>query len=117
MRFTDANGAAHTVTTTPGTVDSVTSDKLTIKANDGGASKVYNLTSETRIHTAGQPWMGGQTSPTTPKSGDKVVVVTLDNSSDARSVMIGGADGFRGGPGGFHGGFRPRGGPPAGGSQ
>jgi hypothetical protein len=117
MRFTDANGAAHTVTTTPGTVDNVTSDKLTIKANDGGASKTYNLTSQTRIHAGGQPWAGGQTNATTPKSGDKVVVLSQDNSSDAQAVMIGGADGFRPGPGGFHGGFRSQGGPPPGGSQ
>jgi hypothetical protein len=107
MKFTDANNTSHSVAVTPGTVGSVSSDKLTISANDGGGSKSFNLTSDTRIHQAGsRPWSGGQGQQATLKSGDKVVVVTLDGSSDARAVMIGGPDGFAPHPGGppFHGG-------------
>ena len=100
FRYTDTDNKAHTVTITPGTVSNVGSDRLTINPNDGGGSKTYNLTSETRIHTAGQRWGGNQS--TAPKAGDKVVVVTLDNSDTARAVMIGGPDGF--GP--PHGPFR-----------
>ena len=100
FRFSDTNNKAHTVAVTPGTVSSVTSDKLTITPNDGGGSKSYSLTSETRIHTAGQHWNGGQAASL--KAGDKVVVVTLDGSDTPKAVMIGGPDGFRPRWGPFH---------------
>jgi hypothetical protein len=106
-KFTDTGNTSHTVAVTPATVTSVSGDKLSVTVNDGGASKSYNLTSDTRIHQAGgRPWSGGQTQQATLKSGDRVVVVTLDGSNDAKAVMIGGANGFGPGPGGagFHGG-------------
>jgi hypothetical protein len=92
FRFTDANNAPHVVTITPGTVNSIAGDRLTIAPNEGGSSKTYNLNADTRIRAGGQRW--GDNQAATPKAGDKVVVVTLDSSDTARAVMVGGADGF-----------------------
>lgn len=100
FRFSDTDNTAHTVAITPATVASLSGDKLTVTLNDGGAGKTYTLTSDTRIHTAGQPWNGGQGQTASPKVGDKVVVVTLDGNDTPKAVVIGGPDGFR-----------PRGGP------
>jgi hypothetical protein len=105
VKFTDANNTSHTVAITPATVTSVSSDKLNVTVNDGGASRSYNLTSDTRIHQAGEHRRaGGQEQQAAVKSGDRVVVVTMDGSNDAKAVMIGGADGFGPHPGGA--GFR-----------
>ena len=90
MKYKDANNQTHTASMTPGTVTEVSSSALKIKANEDGSIKTYNLTSETRVHGGPQQW--GAT--LTPKAGDQVVVATLDNSSDARGVMIRPADGF-----------------------
>lgn len=98
--FSDTNDKQHRVSITSGTVSAIKSDELTLNLNEGG-NRTYTLNSETRIHTAGQRWSGGQSANATPKAGDKVVVVTLDNSTTAKAVMIGGPDGFR-----------PHGGPP-----
>jgi hypothetical protein len=104
LRFSDTGSQAHTVSVVPGTVTALSDKSVTINANDPSlGSKSYNLTTETRIHQAGgRPWgsQNGQGSSATMKSGDQVVVVSLDNSSDARAVMIGGLGGFhpQGGP-------------------
>src|SRR5207248_9218564 len=87
MKFADASGTVHTVTTAPGTVQSVSNDKLTIKLNDGGSNKSFNLTSETKVRAGGIPWTGAQNTQVTPKSGDRAVVVTWDGSPDARAAM------------------------------
>jgi hypothetical protein len=93
MRFSDASNVAHTMTVAPGTVTTVSADRLTITLNDGGATRSYNLTAETRMHSAGR-WSGGQAADVTPNTGDKVVVVTLDGSSDAKAVKVGAPQGF-----------------------
>jgi hypothetical protein len=104
LRFSDGNSQAHAVIVVPGAVTSVSDKSLTIKANDPTlGSETYNLTSDTRIHQAGgRPWAGqsGHGSSANLKSGDHVVVVSIDNSSDARAVVIGGPVGFhpQGGP-------------------
>ena len=92
MRFSDTSNTAHSVAITPGTVSAVKADELTITPNDGGGSKSFALNADTRIHATGQPWSGPQSA--SPKAGDRVVVVTLDGSSAARAVVIGGPDGF-----------------------
>src|SRR5215208_3166013 len=94
LRFADANNAAHNLVVSPGTVSNVSSDKLTITTNDG-QSKSFNLTSETRVHSANFRWGDLQPGQVAPKIGDKVVVVTLDSSSDARAIRIGGLEGFQ----------------------
>lgn len=122
MRYKDENNATHKVTTTPGVVTSASSTSITITPNEGGGDKTFTIDSNTRIHAAGQPWMGGpggrgpqgqgqgqaqgqqQQNPpqqAQPKKDDKVVIVTLDGSTTAKAIMIGGANGF--GPGGPHG--------------
>lgn len=102
IRFTDANNSPHTANVTPGTVTAFTGSSLTIDTNAGGG-KTYSLTGSTRIHTAAHP-AEGSSSQSTPKVGDKVVVITLDDSSEARAVAIGGPEGFAPWGGPWHGG-------------
>jgi hypothetical protein len=101
LRFNDRDNRAHAVSVVPGTVTAISDKSLTIKANDAAlGNKSYNLTGKTRIHQAGGQHWSGQGSQAAPKSDDQVVVVSLDNSSEARAVILGGPDGFRphGGP-------------------
>lgn len=102
IRFTDANNTSHTVNVTPGTVTAVTGSSLTVDTNSGG-SKTYSLTGSTRIHMAAHP-AEGSSSQSAPKVGDKVVVITFDDSSEARAVAIGGPEGFAPWGGPWHGG-------------
>ncbi|MCC7105060.1 MAG: hypothetical protein IT307_07940, partial [Chloroflexi bacterium] len=52
--------------------------------------KSYNLTSDTSIRSG--PQRLGDSA--TPKSGDQVVVVTVDGSSDAMAVIVHPTEGF-----------------------
>lgn len=97
MRFTDVNNAARTVAATPGTVESVSADSLTIKPNDAslGATRSFKLTGDTNIRQHARDWKGGQ-SQAQLSAGDPVVVIAMDGDQ-ARTVVVGGPDGF--GPG------------------
>ena len=81
-----------TVNATPGTATEVSATSLTIAANDG-STKTYALDDKTIIHR--KPAQGGATAtaPNLAKE-DKVVVVTLNNSSTATAVLVVGPDGF-----------------------
>jgi preprotein translocase subunit YajC len=69
-QYKDADGNVHTVASIPGTVVSVSGNKVTIKPNDGSANKefTFDTTDKERLaaHIASL------------KEGDKVVVTTLD---------------------------------------
>ncbi len=69
-QYKDADGKVHTVASIPGTVVSVSGNKVTITPNDGSANKefTFDTTDKERLaaHIASL------------KAGDKVVVTTLD---------------------------------------
>ncbi len=79
--YTDANGQKHTLYTTPGTVTAVSSNNITITVNGTNESKTYNITSNTVI--GAKPPRGSIQALNT---GDQVVVVSKDDSSDALVV-------------------------------
>jgi hypothetical protein len=96
----DKDNKPLTVAATPGSVTAASATSLTLAANDG-TTKSYTLNGQTIVR--GKPASGDANATVTPASGDKVVVVTLNNSTTATAVMIVPADGL--GPRG------PRGGP------
>jgi len=93
-RFTDVNNVAHTVSITPGTVQSISADSLTIAPNDAslGATRTFQLSSDTVIRRAAQGWTGGQQAAQI-NAGDKVIVAALDGNQP-RVVIVAGPDGF-----------------------
>jgi hypothetical protein len=97
MRFSDVNNATHTVSATPGTVQSVSADALVLAPNDAslGAAKTFKLTSDTHIRQHARDWKGGE-SQTQLSGGDRVVVIAMDGDQ-ARAVVVAGPEGF--GPG------------------
>jgi hypothetical protein len=99
-----------TVNVTPGTVNAVSANSLTLAANDG-STKSYQIDGNTVIRSkpdASTP--GNQPAATNLKQGDLVAVVTKNNETTAKFVMSGGAEGFgpRGGRGPWGGPFGPR---------
>jgi hypothetical protein len=81
-----------TVNVVPGTVTAVSATSLTLNANDG-TSKTFTLNDQTNIR--GKSARGGnQAAQPTLANNDKVVVVSLNNSTTASFVMAGAGDGF-----------------------
>ena len=72
--LTDKDGKPISINVTPGVATSISDTSLTINGNDG-ASHTYTVDSQT---------MSGKSAP---KSGENVVVVTLNNSSTATAVI------------------------------
>jgi hypothetical protein len=94
LSLKDKNNQPVTVNVTPGTITAASATSLTLVANDG-PTKSYTLNDQTMIHGApSSATPTGGTSSLTLASGDKVVVVTLDNSATATAVVDGGARGF-----------------------
>ncbi len=98
VNLKDKDNKPLAISATPGTATAVSATSLTIAANDG-ATKTFSLDDKTVIR--GKRVQGGAqaTQPTLAKD-DKVVVMTIDGSSTATAVMVGGGDGF--GPAGPH---------------
>lgn len=104
ISLTDKDGKALAINASPGTARTVSATSLTIAANDG-SSKTFSLNDQTVIR--GKRVQGGaQASQPTLSQDDKVVVMTLNNSTTATAVMVVPAEGF--GPRGGHWGS-PRG--------
>ena len=61
-----------------------------VKPNEGGSNKVFNLTADTRVRTGPHRLGSGTQSDQQglPTAGDRVLVITLDGSSDARAVFV-----------------------------
>jgi hypothetical protein len=84
VSLTDKNGQPVQVNVTPGTVSSVSGSSITIAGNDG-TSHTYAIDSATVQHG------------TAAKQNDKVVVATLNGSTNATAVITMNGEGF--GPG------------------
>ncbi len=84
--MTDQNGAPFTLMMTPGTVTSVVSPTITITPNGQTTTQTFNVTPSTVVHGMPAP---GSVQAIVP--GDKVVIITRDNSPDAIMVMKHGA--------------------------
>ena len=84
--LTDKDGKPLLVTVTPGVASNVSSTSVTLNGNDG-ATHTYTI--DPRTMTPGQP-----------ASGQDVVVVTLNNASDATAVfaVTPGGGAWHGGP-------------------
>jgi hypothetical protein len=90
----DKNNQPVTVNVTPGTVTATSATSLTLAANDG-TTKSYTLNDQTMIHRASpQATPTSGTNASALVSGDRVIVVTLDNSTTATAVVDGGPSGF-----------------------
>ena len=72
--LTDKDGKPVHIAVTPGVASSVSATSLTIAANDG-SSHTYTLNDQTWTHD------------TSVASGEKVVVVTVNDTSTARAVV------------------------------
>ncbi len=100
----DQNNNPLTINVIPGKVTAASATSLTIEANKGG-SQSFTLDQHTIIHSLGAyaPTATGTPSPersasqvdgTALQNGDDVVVVTLNNSSTATTVIASGPGGF-----------------------
>jgi hypothetical protein len=91
------------VSVTPGTVSAAAPASVTIAANDG-TSKTFAIDGQTMVHgKSGASQPSGSSTPLT--NGDKVFVVTLNNSATATAVIGGDHDFGPTGPGGSWGSF------------
>jgi len=97
VNLTDKDGQPLVVTLTPGTATAASATSLTVAANDG-ASRTFTLDAQTAIR-APRAQSGAPASPPGIASGDRLVVVTINNSGTATAVMAGSFDGW--GPGGI----------------
>jgi hypothetical protein len=95
VNLTDRDGQPLGLTLTPGTATAVSDTSLTLAANDG-AARTFGLDAQTAIRGP-RARVGGTASPPGIAQGDKVVVVTLNNSATATAVWAGSFDGW--GPG------------------
>lgn len=103
VNLTDRDNKPLAINVTPGAITAVDATGLTIAANDG-TTKSYTLDNQTIIR--GKPVRGGaQATQPTLATGDKVVVVTLNNGASARAVIAINPEGF--GPHGPRGPFGP----------
>jgi hypothetical protein len=95
IELTDADGNPMTVQATPGTVTAVDAISLTLAANDG-STKTFAVDGTTTVH-------GGRDQDATRGIAvdDTVVVLTLNDSATARTVLAGVDERF-----GRHGGHR-----------
>ncbi len=96
VNLTDKDNQPLLVTITPGTATAVSATSLTIAANDG-SPRTFSLDDQTVLpgaHARG----GAPTSPSSINPGEKLVVVTVNNSGSAAALLAG--DFGRWGPGG-----------------
>lgn len=104
ITLTDKDNRPLAVNATPGTVTAVSATGLTLTGNDG-TSKTYTLNDQTIVR--GKPVSGTQATQPTLANNDKVVVMTLNGSTTATAVMVGGPEGFGSHGGGQRGPFGP----------
>ncbi|MBI4289606.1 MAG: PDZ domain-containing protein [Chloroflexi bacterium] len=83
--FLDKDGKKHTITTTPGIVKEPKDNSLTIVPNGQTDPVTFTVTDKTAVRVA-----GGKVASLT--SGSKVVVITVDGSTEAR--VVAGGTGF-----------------------
>ena len=96
VNLTDKDNQPLVVTLTPGTATAVSATSLTLAANDG-ASRTFSLDGETVLHGA-HARGSAPASPSSINPGEKVVVVTVNNSGTATALLAGSFG--RWGPGG-----------------
>lgn len=82
MTFTDKDGKPVTVTATLGTVTAVNtaSPSVTVQPNAGGNAVIYTVGTDTQIH-------GRARELAQLKADDKVTVITVNGSAEARSII------------------------------
>ena len=78
MTVADADGVERVLHMTPGTVQSISAQSISIVPNGQTAARSFNVTSDTVVAATPQPG-----SVQALVNGDKVVVLTLDDSEDA----------------------------------
>jgi len=81
MTVTDSAGTPHVLTIVPGTVQSVGATSVTVMPNGKTTAQTFNITSGTAIESI--PNLG---SLQALAKGDQVVVLTVDNSTDAAMI-------------------------------
>ena len=96
VNLTDKDGQPLVLTLTPGTATAVSATSLTLAANDG-AARTFTLDGQTAIRGRQAPG-GAPASQPSIAQGDKLVVVTLNNSGTAAAVWAGNFGAW--GPGG-----------------
>ncbi len=96
VSLTDKDGQPLAVTLTPGTATAVSATSLTMTANDG-SSRTFTLDAQTSIRGV-HPRGDGAATPPSIAQGDKLVVLTINNSGTAAAVWAGSFGGW--GPGG-----------------
>lgn len=94
LHLTDANSQPVTIDVTPGTVTEASANGLTIAANDG-TTRAFTLDEQTAIWGKPTDAANEAEQPTLSKD-DRVIVVTMNDSSVATVVVNGGAEGFGG---------------------
>jgi hypothetical protein len=95
VNLTDKDGQPLVLTLTPGTATAASPTSLTVAANDG-SPRTFALDAQTALRGPGVRG-GNTTTPPSVAPGDKLVVVTLNNSGTATAVWAGNFDGW--GPG------------------
>ncbi len=86
VQLTDKDNNPLAIEVVPGTATSVTQSSLTVTANDG-SSRTFAIDDKTAIHGSAV----GQSQPAATsgiKTGDHVVVVTLNNSTTAAALLL-----------------------------
>ena len=101
FEMTDRDGNPLTVQVTAGAVTAVDATSLTLAANDG-SSRTFGLDDATSVH--GKSGGGSQPTERGIAPDDAVVVVTVNEGTTARAVLVG-ADSVFGGRGGHWGRF------------
>ena len=92
INLTDAEDQPVRINLTPGTVTAASATSLSIAVNDGSA-KTFTLNDQTVIRSKGVRGGDEATEPALAQD-DKVVVVTLNDSTTATAVMNVGTGGF-----------------------
>ena len=92
INLTDAEDQPVRINLTPGMVTAASATSLSIAANDGSA-KTFTLDDQTMIRSKGVRGGDEATEPALAQD-DKVVVVTLNDSTTATAVMNVGTGGF-----------------------
>ncbi len=78
VTLTDQQGATRVLNFTPGTVQSVAADGVAVVPNGETMARTFNITTDTRVIA-----MPNAGSVQAVVAGDKVVVLTMDDSADA----------------------------------
>ncbi len=87
INLTDKDGQPLVLTITPGTATAASGTSLTVAANDG-SSRTFALDAQTIVR-APRAQGGTPTTPATITQGEKVVVMTINNSGTATCVWAG----------------------------